>query len=275
MRTYHNATDPPLLPALSAPMTMPVITERASQCKVVVTLICFVLLCHVVCGFLGGCNDFSHHPCHGVQQRHYVEPLLHGRWTLLRRLCETTSLVVSPHHVAVKTRNITVAIQFYSLLGFEVEARFRAGPARAAWLTIAGGQQEEESSSSRLELIEVPSYLLHEPEGRIRRAVNLMERQELLGWNHLAFNVTHSVHSKGFSKLSEWMQDLNATSWTRFGKSLRVALEPRQQIIGNGVYELGFIYDADGALVEFVYKQSDLEQEVESGWDVWDGKGFV
>jgi catechol 2,3-dioxygenase-like lactoylglutathione lyase family enzyme len=171
------------------------------------------------------------------------------------------------HHAAMKTRNITAAIQFYSLLGFECEAKFRAGPARAAWLTAQQG--------SRLELIEVPSHILQEPEGMKRRAVNLMERQELLGWNHLALDATPTMHELGFSDLAEWMHDLNATSVATFGKSLRVALEPRQQIIGDSVYELAFLYDADGALVEFVHKQSDVEQDMESGWEFWDGKGFV
>lgn len=173
------------------------------------------------------------------------------------------------HHVAVKTRNITTAIQFYSLLGFEPEAKFRAGPARAAWLT------QPESPSSRIELLEVPSYLLNEPKGMKRRAMNLMERQELLGCNHLALDVTGSLERQGHTQLSEWMQTLNATSVERFGRGLRVALEPRQQIIGKNVFELAFLFDADGALIEFVNKQSNVEQEITSGWDVWDGKGFV
>ena len=179
------------------------------------------------------------------------------------------SIPLVSHHMAVKTRNITVAIQFYSLLGFEVACKFRAGPAKAAWLT------QPESSSTRLELIEVPSYLLNEPEGMKRRAMNLMERQELLGWNHLALDVSESLKSKGLSQLSEWIQDLNATSIQEFDKGLRVALEPRQQIIGDTVYELAFLYDADGALVELLHRQSNVEQEMSSGWDVWDGKGFV
>lgn len=195
------------------------------------------------------------------RQEHYH---LHRRAT---HLLDASVPLVS-HHMAVKTRNITVAIQFYFLLGFEVASKFRAGPARAAWLTT-------QSESSRIELIEVPSYLLNEPEGMKRRAMNLMERQELLGWNHLALDVTESLQAKGFLQLSEWMQDLNATSIQQFNRGLRVALEPRQQIIGDGVYELAFLYDADGALVEFVHRQSDVEQEMTSGWDVWDGKGFV
>lgn len=176
-----------------------------------------------------------------------------------------------PHHTALKTRNITMAIQFYSLLGFELEAKFRAGPARAAWMS----QQRAPPSSSRLELIEVPSNLLKEPEGMRRRARNLIEQQELLGWNHLALDVTQDIQAKGYSQLSEWMNHLNANSVATFNKSLRVALEPRQQIIGGSVYELGFIFDADGALIEFLHKQSEIEQQMDSGWGGWDGKGFV
>jgi hypothetical protein len=73
------------------------------------------------------------------------------------------------------------------------------------------------------------------------------------------------------------MQTLNATSVEKFGIGLRVALEPRQQIIGKSVFELAFLFDADGALIEFVNKQSNVEQEMSSGWEVlvWDGKGFV
>lgn len=186
-----------------------------------------------------------------------------------RLLDASTSPPLISHHVAVKTRNITVSIQFYSLFGFEVDTRFRAGPARAAWLT------QPDSPSSRIEVIEVPSHLLNEPEGMKRRAMNLMERQELLGWNHLALDVTDSLREKGFTQLSELMQDLNATSVEQFGRGLRVALEPRQQIIGKHVYELAFLFDADGALIEFVHKQSDVEQEVASGWEAWNGKGFV
>ena len=36
-----------------------------------------------------------------------------------------------------------------------------------------------------------------------------------------------------------------------------------------------FIYDADGALLELIRKQGDLPNDVESGWEPWDGTGFV
>lgn len=168
------------------------------------------------------------------------------------------------HHTALRTRNITDAINFYSLFGFEVEVKFLAGPSRAAWL-----RQED---GIRLELIEIPAYVLQEPEGMKRRALDSMKRPEILGWNHVALDVTTLVQEKKMEQLSDWIDLLNETSVARFGKSLRVALESQQKIIGSGVFELSYIYDADGALVEFLHHQTDLEQEVASGWEPWDGR---
>jgi catechol 2,3-dioxygenase-like lactoylglutathione lyase family enzyme len=173
------------------------------------------------------------------------------------------------HHTAIKTRNITLAMQFYSLLGFEPTTKFRAGPAKAAWLEQAG------ASNSRLELIEVPSYMLNEPEGMKRRAFDLAQRQEYLGYNHLALDVSAAIQQKGLSNLTEWLDVLNEKSLEIFDKTLNVALQPQQRLIGSSVYELAFLYDADGALVELLHKQKDLEQQIDSGWEPWDGKGFV
>jgi catechol 2,3-dioxygenase-like lactoylglutathione lyase family enzyme len=181
---------------------------------------------------------------------------------------DTSNLPLTTHHMALRTRNITVAIQFYSLLGFDVDAKFRAGPARAAWLT----QQHEETS--RLELIEVPSHMLQEPEGKKRRALDLMKRQDLLGWNHVALDVTELVQDG--SLLADWIQELNDKSKAQFGKALRIASVPTPRIIGKHVYEIAFLYDADGGLVELLRKQKGrLEQDIQSGWEPWDGKGFV
>jgi catechol 2,3-dioxygenase-like lactoylglutathione lyase family enzyme len=173
------------------------------------------------------------------------------------------------HHTAIKTRDIEMSIQFYSLFGFEPTAKFRAGPAKAAWLETANG-------SSRIELIEVPAYILLEPEGMKKRAIDLIQRQDILGQNHLALDVTPDVTlgSDDKKNLSDWIDDLNARSLKKFGKTLRIAVEPRQQIIASGVYELAFLYDADGALIELLWKQSELTQELASGWEPWDGKGW-
>jgi catechol 2,3-dioxygenase-like lactoylglutathione lyase family enzyme len=194
------------------------------------------------------------------------------RTAFLGRLGATSDEIsLSLHHTAIKTRNITIAIQFYGLLGFEPSVKFRAGPARAAWLE----HKLSPGSGGRLELIEVPSHMLNEPEGMKRRAVDLMQRQEALGQNHLAFNVTPSIQSMGFESLSEWIHSLNQRSLASFEKALRIAVEPRQQLIGREVYELAFLYDADGALVELLHRQKELPQQISSGWEPWDGQEFI
>lgn len=179
------------------------------------------------------------------------------------------------HHTAIRTRNITTAIQFYSLLGFETTAKFRAGPARAAWLEQKGEGSHGSRGSSRLELIEIPSYILNEPEGMKKRALDLAARQDLLGQNHFALDVTSCIEDDDeLETLADWIDILNKKSIKQFGKNLRIAVEPVQRLIGKSVYELAFLYDADGALVELLRKQTDLKQDMSSGWEPWDGKGF-
>jgi hypothetical protein len=171
------------------------------------------------------------------------------------------------HHSALKTRNITTAIQFYSLLGYTVEGKFRSGPARAAWLAL--------DDTHRLELIEVPSYILNEPTGTVTRAVDYMKHPDCLGYNHVALDVTNVILSNPNMKhLQDWINDLNEKSVAMFGKTVRVALPPLQKLIGRAVYELAFMYDADGCLIELLNFQKELEQEMESGWEPWDGKLF-
>ena len=190
------------------------------------------------------------------------------------------------HHTAVKTRNITTAIQFYSLLGFEPTAKFKAGPARAAWLEHKPDTNAvaPKASISRIEVIEVPPWILNEPPGKTRRAFDLFQNQEYLGHNHLALDVTSSIHANKSSLessledndhkflLSAWMDTLNEKSLGLFRKTLRVALEAEQFMVGNVVYERAFIYDADGALIELLYKATELPQSIDpmSGWENYD-----
>ena len=193
------------------------------------------------------------------------------------------------HHTAIKTRNITLAIQFYSLLGFEPAAKFKAGPAKAAWLEQKSlfsprdaSNSTSESSNSRIELIEVPPWILNEPEGMKRRAFDLFANQEYLGQNHLALDVTSSIdENKRMLELSPrnhtfllsaWMDSLNEKSLLLFQKTLRVALEAEQFMVGNVVYERAFIYDADGALIELLYRAAELPQDIDplSGWERYD-----
>ena len=77
-------------------------------------------------------------------------------------------------------------------------------------------------------------------------------------------------------QLQEWLDDLNALLINKFGKSLRVASSPTKRIIGREVYELAFLYDADGTLVELLNHSATLEHDVKmDGWELWDGQGFV
>ncbi|KAL7551593.1 hypothetical protein ACHAWF_014779 [Thalassiosira exigua] len=199
-----------------------------------------------------------------------------------------SSAIIS-HHVAIKTRDIDNAIKFYSLLGFGVESKFVAGPARAAWLLNESCTGDDKGGPrSRIELLEVPSYMLNEAEGTRKRAIDLTKREELLGLNHFALDVTNNIprpdNDDGASadgtacalyQLQEWMDDLNQLSVETFGKTLRVALPPTKRIMGKDVYEMAFLYDADGTLVELLNHSGILKQEIGDGWEPWDGRGFV
>lgn len=170
------------------------------------------------------------------------------------------------HHIALKTRNLDTAQKFYSLLGYEMTEQFRAGPARACWLEIT----HDDVVTSRLELLEVPSHILLETPGTRKQSFDLLQRPELLGYHHVALDVTSQINEN----LQEWLDDLNNKSLEAFGKNLRLAMEPRQQIIGRSVYELAFLFDPDGCLVELLHHQSTLDKPVSNGWEPWDGQGF-
>ena len=171
------------------------------------------------------------------------------------------------HHIAMKTRNIETCLDFYSLLGFTIDTKFRAGSGRAAWLSCAtsGG-----GGGVRLEVMEIPGHVLREPKGMKRRALDLLQSPELLGWHHMALDVTESLRQQEFINLQDWLEILNQRSIQSFGKTLRIAVPPRQQIIGTSVYELAFLYDADGGLVEVLHKQAEIEQSMGDAWAPWD-----
>jgi catechol 2,3-dioxygenase-like lactoylglutathione lyase family enzyme len=233
------------------------------------------------------------------------------------RCCSPSSVVI--HHTALQTRNITTAILFYTtLLDFQVECRFRAGPARAAWLQQQSpSSSSSSSSSSRLELIEVPPYLWPSSSSdrggtRLPRAPDILTQYPTwLGYHHLALDVTSSVRAFKEKQISSggindtmallngsdtsvllgrrphlWLQDwleveLQRKSQALYHKTIRVAVPPRQQIIGTAVYELAWIYDADGCLVELLYQSGPTTTTLRSsttdalsGWEPWNGTNF-
>ena len=131
------------------------------------------------------------------------------------------------------------SLKFYGLFGFEEEARFRSGAARCAWLRGA---------RTRLELIEVPPALEAAPAADGLGPTHV-------GWNHVALDVSDAPDAS----LAAFLRRLNADSERLFRKSVRLAAPPRQQLVGGAVYELAFVSDPDGALVELVRLQRVLE----------------
>ena len=140
------------------------------------------------------------------------------------------------HHVAIKVQNISRSIAFYTLLGFEEDVRFRAGPARASWLRpvppvgAQGEHTEVTAGGQRLELIEVPPSFEPAPRG-----VDLSEpsRVAATGLNHLALDVTATARQVG--GLGALLKELNESSEARFNRSVRLVVEPHQQTIGQEV----------------------------------------
>jgi hypothetical protein len=56
---------------------------------------------------------------------------------------------------------------------------------------------------------------------------------------------------------------------------LRVAMEPKQIIVGQDVYEMAFIYEPDGALIELLSFQTRLQSKIEyDGWEPWKETSF-
>jgi len=159
------------------------------------------------------------------------------------------------HHYAIKTKNIILAISFYSLLGFKESIRFKTGAARAVWL---------EGLGTRLELIEVPDFM-NPPS----KAVDLSHPSQVttLGLNHIALDVTQAAQEHGdISGITDFLVTLNQASEKQFQKSLRTVIQPYKQMIGPEVFEVAFIMDADGTLIELLYHLKTLDHDMLPDW---------
>ena len=89
--------------------------------------------------------------------------------------------------------------------------------------------------------------------------------------------------------MASYLQELNSASEAQFQKSLRLVLNPYQQVshhsslaasqvntaphqctvpqlIGNDVFEVCFISDPDGALIELLAQSGRLEKELAADW---------
>ncbi len=133
------------------------------------------------------------------------------------------------HHVSIRTANIHRAIAFYEKLGFEVNERFTTGYTLACWMEGLGG---------RIELIQIP-----EP----RPAADAFGDEHYTGYYHLSFDLTHITDD-----LPDWLSQLQAKFAEAGEEHLKVLLAPTQQMIGDRVYEVAFLADADGLPLEFI-----------------------
>lgn len=136
------------------------------------------------------------------------------------------------HHVSIRTADIFRAIAFYEQLGFSVHERFTTGYTLACWMEGLGG---------RIELLQIP-----EP----HPAPDAFGDEHYVGYYHLSFDLTETV-----SSLPSWLAALQQRS----PAPLKVLLEPTQQMIGDRVYEVAFIADADGLPIEFIRQMSQNE----------------
>ncbi|MDX2213467.1 MAG: VOC family protein [Oculatellaceae cyanobacterium bins.114] len=137
------------------------------------------------------------------------------------------------HHASIRTSDIFRAIAFYERLGFVVCERFTAGVTLACWM---------EGLRGRIELLQVP---------RPRPAADAFSDEHYTGYYHLSFDLTDQVE-----ELPTWLTQLQAqfdqAAQAGQGEPLKVLLPPTQQMIGDRVYEVAFIADADGLPLEFI-----------------------
>lgn len=144
------------------------------------------------------------------------------------------------HHASIRTADIHRAIAFYELLGFQVCERFTAGITLACWM---------EGLNGRIELLQVP-----EP----RPAADAFTDEHYTGYYHLSFDLTDRTDD-----LPDWLDRLKAqfeqAAATGQVNSLNVLLEPKQQMIGDRVYEVAFIADEDGLPLEFLRMMTTLK----------------
>ena len=128
--------------------------------------------------------------------------------------------IMKHHHTSIRTADIFQAIAFYEALGFEVTERFTAGITLACWMRGAG---------TNIELMQVP-----EP----KNISDPFGDENYVGYYHLSLYVEN---------LEAFLQDLV----NKLGK-VKLLLPPREQTIGDRIYQVAFIADPDGLPIELM-----------------------
>jgi hypothetical protein len=90
----------------------------------------------------------------------------------------------------------------------------------------------------RIELIQVPQP---------RPAADAFEDEHYTGYYHLSFDLTETI-----ADLPNWVAALEQKFEAAEMSPLKVLLPPQQQQIGQNIYEVAFLADADGLPLEFI-----------------------
>jgi len=138
------------------------------------------------------------------------------------------------HHISIRTAHIHRAIAFYEQLGFQVQERFTTGFTLACWL---------EGEAGRIELIQIPQPA---------PPPDAFGDEHYVGYYHLALDLTEASPS-----LADWLISLQR-QWQKRPElaPLQILLPPQQQQIGDRIYEVLFIADADGLPIECIRRLS-------------------
>ncbi|ANV87746.1 VOC family protein [Picosynechococcus sp. PCC 7117] len=134
------------------------------------------------------------------------------------------------HHASIRTADIHRAIAFYGQLDFAMETQFTTGYTLACWLKGPLG---------RLELIQIPQP---------KPAPDAFGDEHYVGYYHLSFDLTEITPD-----LATWLADLQQNA----PEPITVLLKPQQQMIGDRIYEVMFLADADGLPLEFIRYQGE------------------
>ena len=215
------------------------------------------------------------------------------------------------HHVAIRTKDIEGAIKFYSLLSFEVEEKYLInGEVRAAWLhnnstrielievpeRILGAPKELVRTADQMKKMNLIglNHICLDVTPSIRAKQNLKLSSSKRKGNKQWFASSYDeegtssssqcegvVHADDYQRnaeygLQEWLLDLEELSKEKFGKTLRIAVEPTSRTIGYNVFDIALIYDADGVLVELLNHVTTVKTgSMRSSWDVLSDEDFI
>jgi hypothetical protein len=106
-----------------------------------------------------------------------------------------------------------------------------------------------EGLNGRIELIQVPQP---------RPALDAFSDEHYTGYYHLSFDLTTVVDDLPTWLVKTKARFEQAASETGQVTPLKILLEPTQQMIGDRVYEVTFVADADGLPLEFIRMMGSL-----------------